>query len=108
MSSRIERLVVRFSTEELLRVRARARASHSSVSGYIRNAALRRAPRVTDAGPFADLIQALNRVGLILNSVSANDGRETLVELQTVLRSAAARMRHPRRTSKALDDTLLE
>lgn len=107
MSSRIERLVVRFSTEELLRVRARARASHSPVSVYIRNAALRHAPRVTRAGPYMDLVHALNRIGLSLNAPTM-EARDTLVELRAVLRLAADHVRPARRISHAFDDTRFE
>ena len=108
MSPRAKRLVVRFSTEEFMRVRTRARVSHASVAAYIRDAALRHAPRAPVAGPYADLIHALNQIGLSLNAVPTEEARATLAELQAVLRSAANRVRPARRILHALDDARLE
>jgi hypothetical protein len=93
MSSRTKRVVVRFSLEELVAVRARARALHLPLAEYLRDASLSRVPRAKRAEVYADLILALNQVGLALSVVPDEGGQVALRELRAVLRVASGRLR---------------
>jgi hypothetical protein len=93
MSNRTNRVMVRFTSEELVTVRARARGLHVPLAEYLRDASLGRVTRAKRADGFADLILALNQIGLALTVVPGESSQVVLLELGAVLRLASDRLR---------------
>ena len=93
MSSRTNRVVVRYTSGELAIVRARARDSHMPLAEYLRDASLSRVTRAKRADGLADLVPTLNEIGLALSAAPADGGQAALHELRAALQLASRLLR---------------
>ena len=85
MSTRTNHVAVRFSAEEFIQVRARARASHTPLATFLRQTSLGHVPRTKQLTEYADLVRALNQVGIALDAREGGDVERALAELRDVL-----------------------
>ena len=108
MSTRINHVAVRFSAEELTQVRARARASHAPLATYLRQTSLGHVPRTKQLTEYADLVRALNQVGIALDAREGGDVGRALAELRDVLRAVSDRLGHGHPSRRAVAAAALE
>jgi hypothetical protein len=110
MPMRTAHIVVRYSPAERSLLRDRAAAAHAPIARYIREASLGHTPLPKAITGTAELVRALNRVGLDLRRLvdggdvaTARQAEATLTELIDVLRTigAASRRSGRLRTSSA-------